>query len=124
MLKPISPTMHGAMDYATVMGTAAAPRLLNLPLRAATTAYGIAAAILGLAAFTDFKPGIKHAVPLKAHGMADTAMGLALPAIPWMMGFAKNKKARNFFLGLTGMMALTTALTDWSPRRRRARRHN
>jgi hypothetical protein len=39
-------------------------------------------------------------------------------------GSKKKKQARNFFLGLTGMMALTTALTDWSPRRRRARRHN
>jgi hypothetical protein len=123
MLKPISPTMHGAMDYATVMGTAAAPRLLDLPGRAGKAAYGIAAAILGLAAFTDFKPGIKHAVPLKAHGIADTAMGLALPAIPWIMGFAKNKKARNFFLGLTAMMALTTALTDWTPRKRRHRKN-
>jgi len=122
MLKPISPTMHGAMDYMTVMGTAAAPRLLDLPGRAGKAAYGIAAAILGLAAFTDFKPGIKHAVPLKAHGMADTVMGLALPAVPWMMGFAKNKKARNFFLGLTGMMVLTTMLTDWSPKGRRRRR--
>jgi len=118
MLKPISPTVHGAMDYATVLGTVAAPKMLNMPPKAAGLAYGIAAAIMGLAAFTDFKPGIKRAVPLKAHGMTDTALGLALPALPWMMGFARNKKARNFFLGLTGMVVLTTALTDWSPKRR------
>ena len=122
MLKPISPTMHGAMDYATVMGTAAAPRLLNLPGKAAAAAYSVATGILGLAALTDFKPGIKRAVPLKAHGMADTALGLALPAMPWMLGFARNRKARNFFLGLTAMMALTTAMTDWSAKKGRRRR--
>ena len=122
MLKPISPTIHGAMDYATVVGTVAAPTLLKMPDRAAGLAYGIATAILGLAAFTDFKPGIKRAVPLKAHGITDSALGLALPAMPWMLGFAKNKKARNFFLGLTAMMALSTMLTDWTPEKRSRRR--
>ncbi len=122
MLKPISPTVHGAMDYATVVGTVAAPTLLKMPDRAAGLAYGLASAILGLAAFTDFKPGIKRAVPLKAHGITDSALGLALPAMPWVLGFSKNRKARNFFLGLTAMMALTTMLTDWSPRKRRGRR--
>ena len=117
MTKPLSPAMHGAMDYATVMGTAVAPRLLNLPTRAAGAAYGVAAGILGLAAFTDFKPALKRKVPLKTHEMADTVMGLVLPAMPWMMGFAKNKKARNFFLILTGMLALNTALTNWSAKK-------
>ena len=119
MLKPISPTMHGAIDYATVFGTMAAPKMLKMPPRAAGLAYGLAAAIMGLAAFTDFKPGIKRTVPLKVHGITDSALGLPLPALPWMMGFARNKKARNFFLGLTGMVVLTTALTDWTPSRKR-----
>ena len=110
------------MDYATVLGTVAAPTLLKMPDRAAGLAYGIATAILGLAAFTDFKPGLKRAVPLKAHGITDSALGLALPAMPWMLGFAKNRKARNFFLGLTAMMALSTMLTDWTPEKRGRRR--
>lgn len=122
MLKPISPTIHGAMDYATVLGTVAAPTLLKMPDRAAGLAYGLASAILGLAAFTDFKPAIRRTVPLKAHGITDSALGLALPAMPWILGFSKNRKARNFFLGLTAMMALTTMLTDWAPRKSSRRR--
>lgn len=122
MQKLISPTVHGAMDYATVIGTVAAPTLLKMPDRAASLAYGLASAILGLAAFTDFKPAIKRAVPLKAHGITDSALGLALPAMPWVLGFSKNRKARNFFLGLTAMMALSTMLTDWAPRKNRGRR--
>ena len=122
MLKPISPTVHGIMDYATVVGTVAAPSVFKMPDRAANVAYGLAASILGLAAFTDFKPAVKRALPLKAHGIADSALGLALPALPWMLGFSKNRKARNFFLGLTAMMALTTALTDWGGQKRGRRR--
>jgi len=117
--------MHGAIDYATVMGAVTAPRLLNMPPKAANLAYGVGSAILGMAAFTDFKPAIKRAVPLRAHEMADATLGMALPALPWMLGFSRNKKARNFFLMLTGMLALNTLLTDWDnksegrqPRRR------
>jgi len=31
-----------------------------------------------------------------------------------VLGFAKHRPARNFFLGLTALTALTAALTDWS----------
>ena len=123
MLKPISPTMHGALDYGMAMGAAAAPSLLKMPARAAGLAYGLAGAVLGMAAFTDFQPSVKRAVPLRAHMAADSALGMALPAMPWVMGFSQNKRARNFFLGVTAMMALSTAMTNWSPRKaRRSRR--
>ena len=115
MQKPISPTTHGIIDYSTVAAAAAAPKLLGLSGRAAGAAYGVAGAIAGLAAMTDFKPSLKRAVPLRGHEMADIGMGMLLPAVPWMLGFAKDRRARNFFLGLTAMTMLVTALTDWNP---------
>jgi len=116
MQKPISPTMHGALDYSTIAATAAAPRLLDFPPKAAMAAYGLAGGYLLLSALTDYPPALKRAVPLRAHGMADAVMGLAIPAIPWMLGFARDRKARNFFLGLTAVTAVVTALTDWNRR--------
>jgi hypothetical protein len=106
--------MHGAMDYATVMGAVAAPRLMKMPPKAASLAYGVASGIFGLAAFTNFKPAIKRAVPLRVHEMADATLGMALPALPFVLGFGKNKTARNFFFGLTALLALNTLLTDWN----------
>ena len=120
MQKPISPTTHGIIDYSTVAATAVAPKLLNLPGRAAGAAYGIAGAIAGLAAMTDFKPSLKRAVPLRGHELADLGMGMLLPAVPWMLGFAEDKRARNFFLGLTAATMAVTMLTDWNPRRAEA----
>jgi len=122
MRKPLTPTMHGAMDYATAIGVSAAPRLWNMPARASGLAYGVASGILGLAAFTNFKPAIKRAVPLRVHEMADASLGMALPAMPFMLGFGKNKVARNFFLGLTAMLALNTLLTDWNEKKTRRRK--
>jgi len=110
---PISPTAHGALDYSTVAMTAAAPKLLDMPERAAMAAYGLAAGYLGLSMLTNYKLSAKRAVPFRAHGMTEAAIGMALPAVPWLLGFADNKKARNFFLGLTALTFVVSALTDW-----------
>jgi hypothetical protein len=119
MDRPISPTMHGALDYSTIAATAVAPHLLDFPKEAAWAAYALAGGYLALSAFTDYPPAVKRAVPLKAHGAADVVMGLAVPALPWLLGFGGDRKARNFFLGLTAVTLAVTALTDWSPRRNR-----
>lgn len=117
MRKPISPTVHGVIDYSTVGATAAAPLLLGLDNRAARTAWALAGGYLALSALTDYRPALKRTIPLKAHAAVDAGLGAAVPALPWLLGFAGERRARNFFLGLTGITLLVTALTDWSPGR-------
>lgn len=119
MEKPISPTMHGVLDYSTMAATLAAPMLLDFPPRAAKTAYALAGGYLALSAFTDYPPAVRRSVPLKAHGATDAVLGLAIPALPWLLGFARNRRARNFFLALTGVTMVVTALTDWDAHDRR-----
>lgn len=118
MDKPISPTAHGVLDYSTMAATAMAPQVLGMPRRAAGAAYALAATYTALAAMTDYKPAVKRAVPLRVHESVDIGLGLMLPMLPWFLGFAGNRRARNFFLGLTAVTMAVTALTDWKPRRR------
>ena len=110
---PISPRVHGVLDYATVAAVAAAPMLLDLPDNAARLCYGLAAGYLGLSMLTDYPLAAKRAIPFKGHGLAEGAIGAALPAMPWALGFADNKRARNLVFGLTAMTAVVAALTDW-----------
>ena len=113
MQKPISPKTHGVLDYATVVATAAAPKLLGFPEPAARLAYGLAGSYLGLSMLTDYPLAVKRAVPFKAHGATEGALGLALPALPKALGFANHKAARNFFFGLTALTFIVASLTDW-----------
>jgi hypothetical protein len=109
------------LDYSTVAATAAVPRLFDFPPRAAQLAAGLAASYLGLSLLTDYPLAVKRAVPFKGHGIAEGVIGLALPALPWALGFARHRAARNFFIGLTALTAVVAALTDWNgarPRRR------
>src|SRR5215217_1196836 len=40
--------------------------------------------------------------------------GPLIPALPWLLGFARDRRARNFFLGLAAITVVVTALTDWT----------
>jgi hypothetical protein len=114
MKKPISPKLHGALDYATAAITAALPLLSRMSPRAARTAGTWAAGYTALSAFTDYPLAVKREVPFQAHGTVDRVMGLVIPALPWVLGFARDRRARNFFLALAGVTILVTALTDWN----------
>lgn len=113
MKKPLNARAHGMIDYTTVATVAAAPRALGFPRSAEGLAYGLAAGYLGLSLMTDYPLAAKRLLPFKGHGAAEVAIGAALPFLPWLLGFSDNRRARNFFLGLTAVTAVSAALTDW-----------
>lgn len=113
MNKPISPALHGVLDYATVATVLAAPRILGFPESATRACDVLAGSYLGLSALTDYPLAVKRVIPFKAHGAAEVASGMVMPTLPWMLGFAEHRPARNFFLGLTAVTAVVAALTDW-----------
>ena len=117
MRKPISPRLHGILDYVTVAAAVAASRLFDFSRPAARSADAWAAGYAALAALTDYPLAFKRAVPFRAHGVVDGVHGLVLPALPWLLGFARDRRARNFFLGLAVVSAVVTALTQWQPER-------
>lgn len=113
MNKPISPTLHGVLDYATVATTLLAPRALGFPEPATRACDALAGSYLGLSMLTDYPLAAKRVIPFKAHGVSEVASGLVLPTLPWVLGFARHRAARNFFLGLTAVTAVVASLTDW-----------
>lgn len=113
MRRPISPAMHSALDYTTAAATAVAPRLLGFPPAATRASRAFAGAYTPFAAMTRTPAAVKPKIPLRTHRNADMMMAMVLPALPWLLGFAEHKAARNFFLGLTAITVVATLLTDW-----------
>src|SRR3954468_9142238 len=113
MRKPISPRLHGVLDYTTSAAVAVAPRLMKMPKRAEVLFESLAAGYTGLSAITDYPLSVKRVAPFKVHGAAELAIAAALPAMPWVLGFADNKAARNLCFGLTALTVVGAALTDW-----------
>lgn len=111
--KPISPRIHGVLDYATSTAVAVAPRAMNFPRPARRLFESLAAGYTGLSAMTDYPLSVKRVAPFKAHGAAELVSALALPAMPWVLGFSKHRAARNLCFGLAAMTLTVAALTDW-----------
>lgn len=114
MRKPITPSLHGILDYGTVLVTAAAPSLFGFSERAANTCYALAGGYLALSAVTDYPLAARRLVPFPAHGAAEGVLGAALPFLPRLLGFPHDRAARNFLLGLTAVTAVVASLTDWT----------
>ena len=123
MKKPISPRTHGIIDYATVLTVAAAPKMFDMPDNAARLCYALAGGYLALSMVTEYPLSAAPMVPFKAHGAAEAAIGLALPAMPWALGFSDHKRATGFFFALTAFTAVVATLTDWdaSPQKKARR---
>jgi hypothetical protein len=125
MRKPITPFAHGIIDYATVATVASAPKLMRLSGRAAATCYALAGGYAMLSMLTDYPLSAKRAIPFTAHGVVEGAIGALLPAAPFLLDFANQRRARNLCFGLAAFTGLVAAMTDWDKQSERVarRRH-
>ena len=125
MRRPISPRVHGMIDYGTSAAVAVAPAIFDVPRAARNLFEGLATGYTGLSTVTDYPLSLRRLVPFKAHGAAELAIAAILPAMPWLLGFAEDRAARNMCFGLTALTLLVSALTDWNQedgKRRRSSR--
>jgi hypothetical protein len=83
---------HAAFDYAGGPVLAVAPSLLRLePKSAAALApriTGVGGA--ALSALSNHELAVRRVVPMRAHLLADAAMGAAVAALPWVTGSARR----------------------------------
>jgi hypothetical protein len=96
---------------------AAAPLMFDFPKPASRLFESLAAGYTGLSAFTNYPLSAKRVVPFKAHGATEAAIAVALPFMPKLLGFSKNRAARNLCYGLTALTFVVAALTDWNAER-------
>jgi hypothetical protein len=113
MPKPISPRIHGALDYTTSAMVAAVPVAMDFPPTARRLFQSLAAGYTGLSAVTDYPLSVRRVVPFKGHGAAELGIAALLPMAPWLLGFSKHRAARNLCYGLAALTVVVAALTDW-----------
>lgn len=117
MHQPISPRLHGVLDYTTSAAVAVAPPLFDMPRSATRLFASLAATYTGLSAVTDYPLSVRRLVPFRVHGAGELAIAAVLPALPWVLGFSRHRAARNLCFGLTALTLVVAALTDWTAER-------
>jgi hypothetical protein len=105
---PISPLVHGVLDYPLAAVLIAGPLVLSFDDRAATVialVFGAGAAVLAVG--TAWSTGIVRVIPPLLHGYADISVTVALIVLPFAVGFSGHTTALVFYVvvGAGGLLA-------------------
>ncbi len=113
MNKPISPKVHGIIDY--VMGGALAvlPKAIGLNSDAVKAYGGLAANFLVVDALTDTPVGLKKVMSCGTHKKADLATLGTLALMSLAKPFRQDRRALAFHIGLLALTSAQYMLTDY-----------
>ena len=109
---PISPAVHGTLDYLLAAALIVLPLALNFHDDAATVIMlilGGAAAVLAVG--TNWSRGIIRVLPPIAHGVADIGATIALIAAPFVFGFTDHTLATVLYIAIGASGLGATLLT-------------
>ena len=111
-MKIISPTLHGYLDYVTVLLFLIAPTLFGLTGMAGTFVYILAGIHLAMTLITDFPLGATKLLPFRIHGWVERVVGPVLILLPFVLGF--DATARGFYITVGIVIILVGLFTDYS----------
>ncbi len=112
-MKVISPRIHGYLDFLTVVIFLLAPTLLGLSQLSAILAYGLAVVHLIVTLASDFPFGVVKLIPFTIHGWIERMVGPLLIAVPFILNFADEEAARNFYIAMGIIIIIVGVLTDY-----------
>lgn len=118
-MKIISPRNHGYLDFLTVVIFMLAPTFFGLSQVPALLAYGLAVVHLAVTLTSNFPFGVIKLIPFTLHGWIERIVGPVLVAIPFVLGFADETMARNFYLSMGFIIIVVGLLTDYRQENRK-----
>ncbi|MEJ2863568.1 hypothetical protein [Actinomycetospora flava] len=114
--KPITPELHGALDYGFLALNVIVPRLLRLPSRARAVfaAFGLVQG--GLNAITDQPLAARHLVPFALHGRIERDSLPIYLGLPLLTGILRDRRTLAWFITAGATLVTVYNLTDWQAR--------
>jgi hypothetical protein len=112
MAKPISPKLHGIIDYLTVPLLLAAGPLFQFDGQPSEITSTLAGVVLVYSLFTAYPPGLVKMITLPQHRVIDIVLGIAMLISPFVLKFTGS--ARLFFVGMGIFSLVVVAMTDFS----------
>lgn len=112
MPKPISPRIHGVIDYLTVSLLLTAGPLFGFRGQPAEVTSTLAGVVLVYSLFTNYPLGFVKMIPFGIHRIIDIVLGAALVLSPFVLRY--DGPTRNFFVAMGIASLVVVALTDFS----------
>jgi hypothetical protein len=121
-MKVITPTVHGYLDYLTVVVFLAAPNLVGFEGLPALLSWTLAGVHLALTLATDFPLGWRPWLPFWVHGWIERVVGPTLVLIAFLPVFSSSSSAFGFYVFMGLVILAVGWLTDYSAGARQALR--
>jgi hypothetical protein len=113
MAKLLNPMVHGVLDYVLALAFLLAPGLVDFSDTTANLSTIIGVVYLGASLLTRYPLGAMHLIPFPVHGAIESIMAASWIVMPWLLGFADDAAARNFFVAAGVGLLVVAALTDY-----------
>jgi hypothetical protein len=111
--KPITPGIHGLIDYAFALSLVGIPLLTDANKKTRNIYFMLAGQVFLYSAFTKQPYALKRVVPMPTHQKIDIANLCGLALLSVYKGIAKQKATLGAHLGLTALGVASVLLTDW-----------
>lgn len=112
-MKKLSPTVHGVLDYVTVLFLFLAPTLFTMESAGSVFTYTLAVVHLVLTLLTDFRAGAVKIIPLKIHGLIEIIVAIALVGIALWFRASGDTVEFYFYLIFSVILFIVWALSDY-----------
>ena len=109
-MKPISLTVHGAIDYLAVAIFAVAPAVIGLSGWPAALSYALAGIHLLMTLLTDFPAGVIKVIPIALHQWVERIVG---PVLVILALVSMTEAARAFFVAMGVIIFAVERLTAY-----------
>src|ERR1700730_3606903 len=109
-MKPISLTVHGAIDYLAVVIFAGAPAIIGLSGWPAALSYALAGIHLLMTLLTDFPAGVIKVIPIVLHQWVERIVGPVLVILAFVL---MTQIARAFFVAMGVIIFAVERLTAY-----------
>jgi hypothetical protein len=120
LMKPLSATSHGVLDYVVGVFLLVSPWLFgfnDVSTAATLNMVVIGILVLGLSLMTDYPLGLLKLVPFPIHGIIEASGAVFLLASPWIVRFSQVVPARNIALAVAILWLGVVALTNYGTSR-------
>jgi hypothetical protein len=113
MKKPITPKMHGIIDYALSGIQMFVPSILGFNRKIVRSYLDLGSGFLGINALTDTPVGIRRRISMRDHQRADAAFLATLTLLTFTKAMEKDKRALAFHMALLAVSFSHYLLTDY-----------
>ncbi len=110
---PVTPKLHGIIDYVFSGIQLTAPSIIGLNASATKTYQALGTGFLTMNALSDTPVGINRTISFKGHQKADAAFLTTLSLLTFSNFICKDRKALSFHLSFLSVAITHYILTDY-----------